>query len=136
MELRGKKVLLTGADGGIGSAVSRELARAGCSLVLCSHQASGLEKLAKELAAEGHTGSVKTVTVDLSHTGARQRLVDECAALGGIDVLVNLAGILDFRLFENQPAEIIERTLVVNMLAPMLLCKDFLPQLQQKAEQD
>lgn len=134
MELRDKRIVLTGADGGIGSMVSRELAAAGAKLVLCSHQGASLEKLATELAAAGNAGAVTPVTVDLNQAQDRRRLVDECAALGGIDALVNLAGILDFRLFENQSPEVIERTLAINMLAPMLLCREFLPQLKEKPE--
>lgn len=132
MELQGKLVLLTGANGGIGSALSRELAKQDAQLVLCSFQAEPLEKLAQELSASGSGGAVHTIQADVSSSEDRHRIVNECERLGGLDVLINLAGIMDFDLFTEQPPGIIEKTIAINLLAPMLLCQEFLPQLARK----
>lgn len=130
MDIKGKRILLTGASGGIGSALSRKLAATGADLVLCSHQSGSLEKLAADLRSTAGAGTIITEVANLSLATERRRLFANCEALGGIDILINLAGVLDFNLFENQAPEVIERTIAVNLLAPMLLCREFLPQMK------
>lgn len=133
MELKGKRILLTGADGGIGSALSRQLASEGAELVLCSYAQEPLEKLQSELPAVGSV-THRAIVADVTGIEDRQRIVSECERLGGIDVLINLAGILDFHLFEDQSPEVIDRTVRINLMAPMLLCRDLLPLLRKKPE--
>ena len=99
IDLSGKKALVTGAGMGIGQGIAIELARGGADVAV--HYAHS-EKDAKETVAEierlgaGHA----LVQGDLSKVGECERVVDEAAAsLGGLDVLVNNAGItraLDF----------------------------------------
>lgn len=132
MNLNNKRILVTGADGGIGSALCRLLASEGANLVLCSPRGETLEMLAGELTASNGTRAVITIAGDITNAADRARIVDECVGLGGIDVLINLAGVLDFHLFEEQSPGIIENTITINLLAPMLLCQALLPQLRQK----
>jgi short-subunit dehydrogenase len=134
MNIKGKRILLTGADGGIGSALSAKLAASCADLVLCSHQPGPLEKLAVELKATGSSGAIVTEVANLSLPAERKRLATTCEAMGGIDVLINLAGVLDFNLYEDQAPEVIERTIAINLLAPMLLSREFLPQLKERDE--
>lgn len=134
MELRGKRILLTGANGGIGSALARQLASEGCKLVLCSLQQGPLEKMASDLAASGYAGAVDIVPADLSKSEDRERIVNLCESLGGIDILVNLAGMLDFRMYEDQPEEVVSKLINLNLLAPMQLCRQFLPRLKTRPE--
>lgn len=113
MDLRGASVLLTGATGGIGHAIARELHGAGASLVLTGRRADVLEPLATELAA-------RATAVDLADRAAVERLLDEA---GEVDVLVANAGmpasgdILDFRVDQ------VDRALDVNLRAPMVLAR-------------
>ena len=134
MDLNNKTILVTGADGGIGSALCRALVREGANLVLNSTNAQRLDKLATELASSGYAGAVSTVAADVGSAEGRAGIVAECERLGGIDVLVNLAGVLDFQWFEQQDPERIETTLRINLLAPMLLTQSLLPQLASKKE--
>lgn len=134
MNLEEKRILITGADGGIGSVLSRSLASTGAHLVLCSHQTESLELLARDLASGGPGGLIHTIQADITSQDDRERVVDICGQLGGIDVLINLAGILDFNLFQNQSPQVIERTISINLMAPMLLCQGLLPQMKKKRE--
>ena len=132
MDLKGKTILLTGANGGIGSMLSKLLTAQGSKLVLCSLSRESLEKLERDLAVSGNTNAHCVIEADIGSNEDRKRIASECEALGGIDVLINLAGVLDFSLFEEQSVDVIERTIGINLLAPMLLCHELLPQLKQK----
>jgi short-subunit dehydrogenase len=113
MELRGSSVLLTGATGGIGHAIARQLHAAGASLLLTGRRTDVLEPLAAEIGA-------RATPVDLSDRAAVERLIDEA---GAVDILVANAAlpasgdILDFSLDQ------IDRALEVNLRAPIMLSR-------------
>lgn len=92
-DLSGQRVLVTGASGGIGGGIARRFAAAGAQLAL--HYRGSPEpvfELVEELRDRGVTAVA--VRADLSQTGAAARLIaDTVAALGGLDGLVNNAGI-------------------------------------------
>ncbi|MEY4642907.1 MAG: hypothetical protein RLZZ227_2901 [Pseudomonadota bacterium] len=129
MQLTHKTILITGATGGIGSELSRLLAAHGVRLVLTCMNATLLATLRDELGAQHHS-----VAADVSTRDGRQAIVDACTAAGGIDAVVNLAGILNFNLFEAQSEAVIERILQVNTVAPILLTRQLLPQLRQRPQ--
>lgn len=129
MKLEGKRILVTGSTGGIGSLVCQLLAEQGVQLVLTCFNNEALTSLHREL-----PGNHNFVTADLSNTEDRRRLISTCAELGGIDGLVNIAGILDFGLFENQSESMISRIMTVNLTSVMLLVHDLLPQLKAREE--
>lgn len=91
-QLSGKTALVTGASGGIGLEFARQLAQAGCNLVLVSRSQARLDELAKELAS-AHGIRAIVHACDLSLPGKDEEL---CAALENnktqIDILVNNAG--------------------------------------------
>src|SRR3954454_17030752 len=87
MELKGRRVLITGAGRGIGHAVARRFAEAGCHLVLVDRDESSLTRVAGELDGTAHRA-------DLADPAAVTALIGEIEAdAGAIDVLVNNAGI-------------------------------------------
>ena len=100
MELEGKRILVTGADGGIGSALSLQLAGRNASLVLCSKSIESLERLHGELPVPPG-GMHCCIAADIGDSGERRRIADECEKLGGIDILINLAGVMDFMISEQ-----------------------------------
>jgi len=121
--------LLTGATGGIGKLLAAQLSRQGATLVLSCYQQEALEDLNHEL---GNKHVLACADID-SHQG-QHAIVETCQQAKGIDAVINLAGILDFAVFENQPIQIIEKTLSINLLAPMLLCHALIPILKDRAE--
>ena len=127
--MRGKKVLVTGSGTGIGRGIASEFARAGASVALhYSHSAEGAKTAVKEILAEG--GNAAAFEADFTRLDEVRRLAkDALAFLGGIDVLVNSAGITMNRLFELVTPEQYEILYAVNVRAPFFLTQELLPAL-------
>ena len=90
--VRDKIVLITGAAGGIGAALSRAFAQGGATLVLADLAGEKLDALASELRESG----VKTGAIALSvenREACADAVADVVARYGGVDVLVNCAGV-------------------------------------------
>lgn len=126
MNLQGKRILITGAGGGIGYHLALALAKKGGALLLADREVELLEKLRGEIAASGGRASV--VAADLLQDGAPEQLADAAVReLGEVDILINLAGIISFNLFQNETMQGIERLWRVNVIAPMQLTRALLP---------
>jgi short-subunit dehydrogenase len=109
--LRGARVLLTGASGGIGGAIARRLAREGSQLVLTGRRVDVLDALAKELGAE-------VLAADLARREEVERLLE---AAGEIDVLVANAALPGTGRLAKLDRETVDRALEVNLRAPIAL---------------
>ena len=128
MKLRNARILVTGASGGIGHSLALALAREGALLMLAGREGDALSAICGEISALGANAS--PFTADLMQPGAAEQLAtDAVAASGGVDVLVNLAGISSFRLFQEEDSASIERLWRVNVIAPMILSRCLLPQM-------
>src|SRR4051794_7643291 len=89
---RGRAVLVTGASRGIGAAIARAFAAQGDRVAV--HYATGRERAQEVIASLDGDGHV-AAGADLADADAVRRMVDEAAdALGGLDVLVNNAGVI------------------------------------------
>ncbi|MDX1488767.1 MAG: SDR family oxidoreductase, partial [Acidiferrobacterales bacterium] len=131
MQLSNTRVLLTGACGGIGREIAALLARAGAHVVLAGREVDVLQGLCSEIRDHGSTASV--ITVDLAKPNGPEQMTQEAlAALGHIDVLINNAGILDFRAFAEQAPGQIERLYRINLIGPVLLTRAVLPHMLRK----
>jgi NAD(P)-dependent dehydrogenase (short-subunit alcohol dehydrogenase family) len=120
-QLKGKRTLITGASRGIGADLSRAFAEAGASLVLSARAGTALRAQAAEL-TETYGVPVETVVADLAEPGEPERLAEAAlAAFGGLDVLVNNAGISYPELIVNLTTAHLDDVLNVNLRAPALL---------------
>jgi 3-oxoacyl-[acyl-carrier protein] reductase len=91
IDLRGKRVIITGASRGIGRALARAFATEGAKVALCARTAADLQQVADEIASTAR--AVIARAVDVTDTPGVQAFVAEVAASwGGVDVLVNNAG--------------------------------------------
>jgi len=129
MKLEGKNIVLTGAAGGMGQAIATALAAQGARLLLADLSVAGLKSVQRRLGG-GH----ETVAADLCSTEGRTTLLDAAAGLGTVDILINAAGISEFALLENQSAEKIEKLTMINLVVPMILCKELLPALKRRPQ--
>jgi acetoacetyl-CoA reductase/3-oxoacyl-[acyl-carrier protein] reductase len=126
-----KALLLTGASGGIGSAIAKFATQAGFSVVLCCHRnISAAQALCEFITKNGGVASV--LQVNLSDPAACGRIVDDTVTrYGRLDVLVNNAGFLNQQPFENIPLEEWDFTFAVNLRAPFLLAQAAFPVMRQ-----
>lgn len=129
-ELRGRTALLTGASRGIGTYIARALAKEGMDLVLAARSAEALEKVASDVAIARQR--VLCVPTDVGDRSALQHLVDEALAFGGVDVLVNNAGIDQNFPYDRVPQTVIDDGIDVNLRAPMFLARQLLPQMIER----
>jgi len=126
MQIKDAKIILTGAAGGIGSAIATALAIAGSRLLLVDRNQQALSAQAEALSRHGV--AAQTLAVDLTQAEDRAKVVQQAQArLGGVDILINNAGLLDFTPFESEDPQVIDRLIQVNVTAPLLLTRAVLP---------
>ncbi|WP_072690291.1 SDR family NAD(P)-dependent oxidoreductase [Rhodococcus marinonascens] len=119
--LDGKRVLVTGASKGIGADIAATFAAAGATLILSGRDRNALGELARLLQSE-HGIRVAWLAVDLSETDGPIRLATEAGSMfGGLDVLVNNAGISHPEMVADLTSANFDDVLNVNLRAPALL---------------
>ena len=132
VELKGKRILLTGASSGIGEAAAEKLAASGATVVVVARRKDLLDALVARIAEAGGPGSppARAHACDLSDLDAVDELVAAVEAeFGGIDILVNNAG----RSIRRPLAESlerwhdVERTMVLNYYSPLRLIRGLAP---------
>jgi len=127
--LQGKVVLITGGAGGIGQAIARALAGAGARVVLAGRSEAALR--AVDL-GEG-LAPAAVVPLDVRDAEAWDRAIATVVRdLGGLDVLVHNAGIVDPGPLEDIPPDRLRTLLETNLLGAMLGCRAALPALRAR----
>jgi NAD(P)-dependent dehydrogenase (short-subunit alcohol dehydrogenase family) len=125
-DLRGEVAVVTGASRGLGLLLARELARQGCSLIICARDPAELGRAALQLREEG--ADVASVACDVTDQDAPSRLVR--AALdrhGRLDIIVSNAGIIQVGPVQAATPEHFETALDIMALAPARLALAALP---------
>lgn len=126
--LRGRTALVTGASRGLGVYIARALAAEGMNLILAARSAEKLESVANELRATGC--NVLCVPTDLGDPSSLNALVERAEGEGGgVDLLVNNAGIEHTMPFDQVPVETLDQIVDVNLRAPMVLSRLLLPKM-------
>ncbi|MFZ4517554.1 MAG: SDR family NAD(P)-dependent oxidoreductase [Microthrixaceae bacterium] len=126
-----KVVLLTGAASGIGRATAERLASEGASLAITDVNAEGLEETATTCRDLG--ARVLSMVGDVGdEASVRDTVASTVAEFGGLDVLVNVAGILQFKDLRTTTLEDWERIIRVNLTGTFLMCREALPHLLER----
>ena len=118
-DLTSKRAVITGASGGIGDAIARALHQAGATVVLSGTRTDTLGKLAGELGGRAHVISCNLSDPD----GPNQLVAASDAALGGIDILINNAGLTRDSLAMRMKDEDWQAVLDVNLSATFRLSR-------------
>merc|ERR1712172_92143 len=127
--LAGRAVLVTGASSGIGAGVANHLATLGCRLCLVGRNVTGLETVASACKAAA-SPLVVTIVADLAKEEAPAQIVTEAVEkLGGLDVLVNSAGILMSGSVETLAVADYDKVMNINTRAAFLLTQAVIPPL-------
>ncbi len=117
--LEGKSAIVTGAGRGIGTAIARKFLQEGARLLICDIAADRLEGAARDLRT---LGEVRALAGDVTDPDFDALLVRRARELfGGLDVLVNNAGIVAFEPFLDHAESTWDRTLAVNLKSVFLL---------------
>jgi short-subunit dehydrogenase len=128
MKLHEARVILTGASGGIGRQLALKLASRGARLALAGLRADELIPVQDTITQNG--GMAISIEADITRAEDRQNLINQTnRQLGGVDLLINSAGISDFCAFDQTDPALIERLYQINVIAPVQLTRALLPQL-------
>ena len=122
IDLNGKKVLVTGASGGIGRAIAMELSSSGADLCLTGRNKSELENLQKIIG-----GNCQVIISDLSNSEGISNLADQAQdIMGQIDILVNNAGITKDNLFMRMSEDDWNEVININLNSIFKLTKQLI----------
>ena len=128
MDFGGKVVVITGAGSGIGEACVREFAYRNAAVVMVDSKASTADRTIWELRERG--ASIEYLQADVSSRAEVERLIPEVISrLGGIDVLVNNAGIQRYGSATTVTEEEWDEVLNVNLKSAFLMSKYVIPEM-------
>jgi NAD(P)-dependent dehydrogenase (short-subunit alcohol dehydrogenase family) len=131
VEMHGKVLLVTGASSGIGRATALQFASAGAHVALVARRADQLAQVAHEIERGG--GRAQAIVADVTREADIERAVRETVqAFGGIDVLVNAAGIIASGSIETTQLRDWDYMMNVNVRAPFYLIQCALPHLIER----
>ena len=123
--------LLTGASRGIGRAIALELADLGFDLALVGRDQASLEETASLIPGT----RVSLITADLSDPGSSKYIVERTvSAFGGLDLLVNCAGVPQKGPFTEVTPEEWDKVFAVNSRAPFFICQAALEPLKKSSK--
>ena len=133
--LSGRTALITGASSGIGAATALALARAGASVALGARRADRVASVVQEVRDAG--GTALALNLDVTDEGACAAAVERTSAeLGGVDVLVNAAGLMLLGPVVGADTEDWRRMMATNVLGLMSMTHAVLPAMLERGSGD
>ena len=129
-ELKGKVIAVTGAGSGIGRALALGLARRGATVVLADKDAAGLAETARLLGNYPHSSKAFDVT---DHAALKGWIDGGVAEFGGLDGIINNAGLSVVAPFADCPKADFDRVMAVNFDAVVEGCRQALPHVKARA---
>jgi short-subunit dehydrogenase len=130
-DLNGKTVLITGGSRGLGLVMAREFAREGARLVLCARDETELQRAQTDVESFG--GEVMTVPCDVTNKQSVTEMIERVnSRFGGVDVLVNNAGVIQVGPIEVMTPEDFELTMQAHFWGPLNTILAVLPSMRAK----
>jgi len=124
------RVIVTGASSGIGQAIAEEAVKAGARVAVTARSTDKLEAFAKSMEGKGHP--VLVITADVTNQGDRERMIETVVdQWGGLDVLINNAGVGSFAHFVESNSVILRKIMELNFFAPAELIRLAIPHLRK-----
>lgn len=131
MNLKGKTAVITGAGGGIGSALVKELKKEGVKLILLEKDLNLLEHLGDILDGPEHRRYECDLSKSESVVEVAEKIVKE---VGQIDLLYNVAGVGIYKNIKELGVDEWKKSFEINVDAPFILIKKFLPLLEKSQD--
>lgn len=126
--LQDKVILITGASGGIGEELAKQLASEGCSLALIARRYEKLSLLESELRGRGKAKAVKAFKCDVSqHADVRNAVKEILKEFGKIDIAILNAGVSLKQNGNELNSEIAKKTLDINVLGMVYFFEELIP---------
>jgi short-subunit dehydrogenase len=131
--LAGKRILITGASGGIGECLARQAASQQAHVLLLARSTEKLSDICAAIRAAG--GEAAAVGGDVTIPDDRQRAIEAARTqMGGLDVLINNAGVASFGHFSTSSEEVMRKVMEVNFFAPAEMIRAAIPLLTQGSQ--
>lgn len=127
-KLNGKKILVVGATGGIGSSLVKLLHQSGASLFISGRNSQKLHDLSQQIGLDSSRVSAVDIT---SSTEVEQLAVQVNAEMGTLDMLINASGLGIIKPIEQLSLEDFMQSLQTNLVGSFLLVKAFLPAMKE-----
>src|SRR5919107_209398 len=130
-EFSGKVAIVSGGARGIGRAAARKLAGEGASVVICSDREEQVEETVAALREEGL--EVRGVRADVTSSADMRKLMDHASeTYGGVDVLVNSAGVQRYGTVVETEEEVWDEVLAVNLKGVYLASRYAIPEMRKR----
>ncbi|SVE32771.1 uncharacterized protein METZ01_LOCUS485625, partial [marine metagenome] len=124
--LKNKNCLVTGATGGIGKEISKELASNSCNLFLTSTNNTKLIKLKNQLKKINKNIKIEFLSADLTIQEDITELIGTInKKFSSIDIIINSAGVFMIKSIERSTIDDFEKSINLNVKLPFILCKEF-----------
>lgn len=125
--LKGKRVLITGASGSIGSSAAHLIANSGAILYITGRN----EERLKATAAKCNLPDSRVFLADITNETTVKEIADAILKEGPIDILINAAGIGIIKPFEALSSADFQKSIAINLMAPFYLIQSFLPGMKE-----
>jgi len=127
VDLPGKCAFITGGTKGIGLAIARALADSGSRVFICARNQNQVDRVVDELSKQ-YAGRISGCRCDVrSHDDVREAVTRAASAMGGLDILINNAGIGEFVNVEEMDASRWDATIETNLSGVFYCCREAIP---------